>query len=88
MTLQLVRSIRGHWATNEAAPTWLADVVLDLSVFEPAILTTTFTGHAVVLAGGTGICFLATGGQQSVRYTRKHGKDPFWLSLAHCESIQ
>lgn len=69
MSLQLVRPIRGHWATNEAAPTWLADVVLDLSVFEPAILTTTFTGHAVVLAGGTGICFLATGGApESVSY--------------------
>ena len=62
MSLQLVRPIRGHWSTSENAPTWLADVVLDLSIFKPSILTTTFAAHAVVLAGGTGIYFVSTGG--------------------------
>ena len=69
MTLRIVRPIRGHWSTSENAPTWLADVVLDLSIFKPSILTTTFSAHAVGLAGGTGIYFVATGGvPESVSY--------------------
>ena len=62
MTLQLVRQIRGHWSTSETAPQWLADVVLDLSIFMPSILTTTFAANAVVLSGGGGVYFVGTGG--------------------------
>jgi len=62
VTLQLVRQIRGHWSTSETAPQWLADVVLDLSIFMPSILTTTFAANAVVLSGGGGVYFVGTGG--------------------------
>ena len=62
MTLRIVRPIPGHWSTSETAPQWLADVVLDLSIFMPSILTTTFAANAVVLFGGGSIYFTGTGG--------------------------
>ena len=68
MTLRLVRPMRGHWSTSETSPQWLADVVLDLTIFTPSILTTTFAANAVI-SGGGGVYFVATGGvPESVSY--------------------